>query len=121
MPTGANQAFSSGQSMHRLHNATVLSAAHDSGLESDERLAMLFEGSFTGGFGGRAHDGLTSPILFDSGASSNFVSPRLLQQLSVTYTPSGATLRLADDSSAPILGKVRLTLVFNLRIYPKIS
>ena len=108
VPTGANQAFSSGQSMHRLHNATVLSDAHDSGLESDERLAMLFEGSFTGGFGGRAHVGLTSPILFDSGASSNFVSPRLLQQLSVTYTSSGATLRLANDSSAPTLGKVRL-------------
>ena len=71
VPTGANQAFNCGQSMHRLHNATVLSAAHDSGLESDERLAMLFEGSFTGGFGGRAHDGLTSPILFDRGAESS--------------------------------------------------
>ena len=109
VPSGADQAFSSGQSMHRLHNAVVSSAAHDSDLESDERLAMLFEGAFQGGFGGRGHgDGLNSPILFDSGASSNFVSPRLLQQLGISYSPSGATLRLADDSSAPSLGKVRL-------------
>ena len=30
VPTGADQALSRGQSMHRLHNATVVSAAHDS-------------------------------------------------------------------------------------------
>jgi len=107
VPTGADQALNRGQSMHRLHNATVLSAADDSNLESSERLAMLFEGSFYGNVGGR-HDGVTSSILFDSGASSNFVSPRLLQQLAVSYSSSSATLRLADDSSAPILGKVRL-------------
>ena len=40
--------------------------------------------------------------------SANFVSPRLLQQLGITYSSPTATLRLADDSSAPILGKVRL-------------
>ena len=66
---------------------------------------MLFEGASHGGFGGRGHRGeLTSVILFDSGASSNFVSPRLLQQLGSSYSPSGATRRLAEDSSAPILG-----------------
>ena len=108
VPTGADRALNRGQSMHRLHNATVLSAAHDSDLESEERLAMLFEGSFHGGIGGRGNGILTSPILFDSGASSNFVSPRLLHQLAISYSPSSVTLRLADDSSAPILGKVKL-------------
>ena len=51
-------------------------------------------------------DTITAPILFDTGASSNFVSPRFLKQAAVSY--SSATLRLADDSSARILGKVRL-------------
>ena len=63
---------------HRLHNATVLSAASDSSFESDERLAMLFEGSLGGG--GLDGRGLTAPILFDIGASSNFVSHRFLNQ-----------------------------------------
>ena len=67
VPTGADQASNRGQSMHRLHNATVVSAAHDSNLESNERLAMLFEGHF--GRCGRNDGGLTAPILFDSGAS----------------------------------------------------
>ena len=67
---------------------------------------MLFEGHF--GRCGR-HDGnLIAPILLDSGASSNFVSPKLLQQLETSYSPTTATLHLADDSSSPILGKVRL-------------
>ena len=94
--------------MHRLHYATVLSAAADSDFESDERLAMLFEGSL-GGSRSDGHGGLTAPILFDTGASSNFVSPRLLKQAAISSS-SSATLRLADDSSAPILGKVRLRL-----------
>ena len=34
--------------MDRLHKATVISAADDSDLESNERLAMLFEGTFSG-------------------------------------------------------------------------
>ena len=77
MPTSADHALNRGQSMHRLHNASVLSAAAaDSSLDSDERLAMLFEGSFNGNVGDR-HGRVTSSILFDSGASSNFVSPRL--------------------------------------------
>lgn len=84
VPSAAYQALGRGQSMHRLHNATVLSAAHDSDLESNERLAMLFEGSLAGGFGHRSDAaGLTAPILVDTGASSNFVSPRLLQQLAL--------------------------------------
>ena len=109
MPSAADQALGRGQSMHRLHNATVLSAAADSDFESDERLAMLFEGSL-GGSGLDGHGQLTAPILFDTGASSNFVSPRLLKQAAISYSSSSATLRLADDSSAPILGKVRLRL-----------
>ena len=112
VPTGADQALSRGQSMHRLHHATLASSSsspQDSDLESDERLAMLFEGSFVGHFAGRLRDGgVDAPILLDSGASANFVSPRLLKHLAVTCSPSSLTLRLADDSSAPILGKVRL-------------
>lgn len=110
-PTAADQALGHGQSMHRLHNATVLSAAHDTDLDSDQRLAMLFEGSFPGHVRGGGRDGnLVAPILFDTGASANFVSPRLLQKLEISYAPCSATLRLADDSSAPILGKIRLRL-----------
>ena len=41
-----------GRSMHRLHNAAVLSAASDSDFELDERLAMLFEGLLGGSDGG---------------------------------------------------------------------
>ena len=108
VPSAADQALGRGHSMHRLHNATVLSAASDSRFESDERLAMLFEGSLGGG--GLDGRGLTAPILFDTGASSNFVSPRFLKQSAISYSSSSATLRLADDSSAPILGKVRLRL-----------
>ena len=47
-------------------------------------------------------------ILLNSGATSNFVSPRLLKQLAVNYSPSSATLRLADASSVPIVGRTRL-------------
>ncbi len=92
VPTGADQALNRGQAMHRLHKATIVSAAHDSSLESDERLAMLFEGSFWGNDRGRGDASgvghLTSPILFHSGASSNFVSPRLLQQLAISCSSS---------------------------------
>ncbi|KAA6424326.1 MAG: hypothetical protein FRX49_05538 [Trebouxia sp. A1-2] len=104
--SGADQALTRGQSMHRLHNATVASASDEINSDSDERLAMLFEGSF--GCGG--HDGyrVDTSILFDSGATSNFVSPRLLKRLAVNYNPSSATLRLADASSVPILGRARL-------------
>ncbi|KAA6427324.1 MAG: hypothetical protein FRX49_01989 [Trebouxia sp. A1-2] len=102
VPTGADQALSRGQSMHRLHNATVAPASDEVDSDSDERLAMLFEGSF--GCGGRDGHRVDTSILFDSGATSNFVSPRLLKQLAVNYSPSSATLRLADASSVPILG-----------------
>ena len=62
------------KSMHRLHNATVLSAAADSDFESDERLAMLFEGSL-GGSRSDGHGGLTAPILFDTGGILKFCEP----------------------------------------------
>ena len=69
---------------------------------------MLFGGSLDrGGLDGL---GLTACILFDTGASSNFVSPRFLKQAAISTSSSSATLRLADDSSAPILGKVRVRL-----------
>ena len=45
-PTGADQAFNEAQFEHRLYNATTLSAAYGSDLESDKRLADLFEGPF---------------------------------------------------------------------------
>ena len=110
VPTASYEALGRGQSMHRLHNASVLSAARDSDLESDERLAMVFEASFCGDYDGRGGDRgqPTSPIniLFDTGASSNFVNPGLLQKLGISFAPSSATLRLADDSSAPVLGKI---------------
>ncbi|KAA6428689.1 MAG: hypothetical protein FRX49_01564 [Trebouxia sp. A1-2] len=61
--------------------------------------------SNSGDFQGDAAQ-LEAPVLLDSGASSNFVSPRLLQQLAITYNSSSAKLRLANDSEAPILGKV---------------
>ena len=51
---------------------------------------------------------MEAPILLDSGASSNFVSPRLLQQLAISFKPTSAKLRLANNSESPILGKVRL-------------
>ena len=108
VPSNANQALGSGHSMHRLHNATVLSAASDSSFASDERLAMLFEGSLGGG--GFDGPGLTASILFDTGAFSNVISTRFLKQAAISHSSSSATLCLADDSSAPILGKVRLSL-----------
>ena len=88
--------------MHRLHNATVGSAAHDSDSEADERLAMVIEGSLTGGLCGADAGGLTA-VLLDTRATANFVSPRL-QRVAITYSSS------PDDSSTPILGRVRLSL-----------
>lgn len=82
----------------------LVSAVDYPGQCPDGRLSMLFEGSFGGDDGGR----LKAPILLDSGASTNFVSPRLLKQLSISFTTSSAKLKLADNSDAPILGKVRL-------------
>ena len=103
MPSAAHAACDQGMPLHGLHSATVMSA--NACLEPpDERLAMLFEGDFSGQDGCR----LEAPILLDSGASSNFVSPRLLRQLAITYTSTSAKLRLANNSESPMLGKVRL-------------
>ncbi|KAA6423521.1 MAG: hypothetical protein FRX49_06581 [Trebouxia sp. A1-2] len=85
--------------------AVISTAACPKPTPSDERLAMLFEGDFQGDAAR-----LEAPVLLDSGASSNFVSPRLLQRLAITYNSSSAKLRLANDSEAPILGKGMLTL-----------
>ena len=104
VPDEGSTAFDSGQPVHKLHNATIVSVAQGVDTPVDKRLAMLFEGCFWGEHG----PGLSAPVLLDSGASSNFVSPGFLQQLSISHSPSSAKLKLADSSEAPILGKVRL-------------
>ena len=101
LPVVAGKAFPDGRLLHGLHGATVAAAADCRDLSPDGRLSMLFEWTFGGADGGR----MTAPILLDSGASTNFVSPCLLKQLAVSYPYK---LRLADNSEAPILGKVRL-------------
>lgn len=103
VPDEACKASSQGQPMHGLHKATVVAAARGAEFPVDKRLAMLFEGCFGGSDGG-----VKAPVLLDSGASSNFVSPGLLQQLGVSYSPSSAKLKLADSSEAAILGEVWL-------------
>ena len=104
-PSDAYQALNSGQNTHRLHNAVVVATAgSDIGThEPDGRLAMLFERRFGGG----PHDGL-APVLLDSGASVDCVSPGLLQTLGISYPTPSATFRLADNPEAPILGRAQL-------------
>ncbi|DBA82419.1 TPA: hypothetical protein ACH3X2_000661 [Trebouxia sp. C0005] len=54
------------------------------------------------------HVRVDAPISLDSGATSNFVSPRLLKQLAVNYSPSSATSWLADAFPVPFLdGRVQ--------------
>ena len=103
VPSAAHAACDQGQPVHGLNSASVTSAAACPE-PPDERLAMLFEGGFQGQDGAR----IEAPVLLDSGASSNFVSPRLLRQLALSYSSSSAKLRLANNSEVPILGKVRL-------------
>ena len=92
----------------RLHNVTVLSAAHDSGLESDERLAMLFEGTFRclapGGISGGGNEGVIL-LSFFTLVRPTLSAPDYYANCEVLYAASSATLRLADNSSAPILGR----------------
>ena len=104
VPDEGSTAFDSGQPVHKLHNATVVSVAQGIDTPVDKHLAMLFEGCFWGEHG----RGLSASVLLDSGSSSNFVSPGFLQQLGISHSPSSAKLKLADSSEAPILGKVRL-------------
>ena len=103
-PTAVEKAFADDRPSHGLHGATVAAAVDCPDLSPDGRLAMLLEGSFGGADGGR----MTAPILLDSGASTDFVSPRLLKQLALSYPSSSAKLRLVDNSKAPILGKGKL-------------
>ena len=44
-------------------------------------------------------------ILFDSGASVNFVSAKFARQTGITVSPSAQTVRLADDVAGEILGE----------------
>ena len=46
----------------------------------------------------------------DTGASTNFVSPKLLEKLKMSLLPAEAKLRLADNSDTAVLGKVTLRL-----------
>ena len=103
VPSAAHAAGDQGMPVHGLHSATVMSA-NACPEPADERPAMLFEGDFSGQDGFR----LEAPVLLDSGASFNFVSPRLLRQLATTYKPTSAKFRLANNSESPILGKFRL-------------
>lgn len=44
-------------------------------------------------------------ILFDSGASVNFVSAKFAKQTGITIRPTAQTVRLADDVAGEILGE----------------
>ncbi|KAA6418859.1 MAG: hypothetical protein FRX49_11215 [Trebouxia sp. A1-2] len=80
VPSVAHAACEQGPPTHSLQGAAVISAAaYPKPTPSTERLAMLFEGDFQGDAAQ-----LEAPVLLDSGASSNFVSPRLLRQLAIT-------------------------------------
>ena len=46
----------------------------------------------------------------DTGASTNFVTPKLLEKLKTSLLPAEAKLRLADNSDTAVLGKVNLRL-----------
>ena len=94
--------------LHSLHNAVLCSVelqsdCADHVLSTDKHLTMLFEGLIL-------HQRLPATILLDSGASTNFVHPKLVQQLRMHMQPASASLRLADNTEAPILGKVKLRL-----------
>ena len=92
--------------LHALHNCTLHTTDAVPGeqpLSTDKHLTMLFEG-------GTTKQGLSFIILMDTGASANFISPQLLRRLQVECQPADAKLRLADDTEAPILGKVQLRL-----------
>ena len=94
--------------LHGLHNATVVHdntdaiPVPDSSITgTDKHLTMLFEGT-------TVQQRLKLQVLLDTGASANFVSPRVLADLNMQFQPAGAKLRLAGDTEAAILGKVKL-------------
>ena len=97
--------------LHSLHNATVMhgncnamTAPSTTVISTDKHLTMLFEGS-------TVQQRLKLRILMDTGASANFVSPRILKDLKMTFLlEAGAKLRLVDNSETAILGKVTLKL-----------
>src|SRR3569623_1617114 len=47
-------------------------------------------------------------ILFDSGASLNFVSAKFAKQTGITVRPTAQTVRLADDAVGEILGEAKV-------------
>ena len=72
-------------------------------LSTDKHLTMLFEG-------GTTKQGLSFTMLMNTGASANFTSPQLLKRLQLECQLADAKLLLADNTEAPILGKVQLRL-----------
>lgn len=62
---------------------------------------MLFKGGI---------ERLDSLVLLDSGASTNFVSKKVLDSCGLQLSPTTATLILADGNSNPILGTAKVNL-----------
>ena len=108
MPAVEHDATVESTPLHGLHNASVLTdgvslAMHCDELTADKHLTMLFEGQMM-------RQRLPAQILLDTSASVSFVSPSLLKKLNLAYLPVEAKLRLATNSEAPILGRVKLKL-----------
>ncbi len=92
--------------LHQLHNTKVLQEQWPPKPATDcptnQHLSMLIEG--------RTIQGIKAVTLLDTGATANFISPRLLEQLKLPCKKTDAKLRLADDSESTILGEVLLKL-----------
>jgi hypothetical protein len=53
-------------------------------------------------------------ILFDTGASANFVSKSFAKQTGITVGPVECSVRLADDKSMEVVGKATVTVYVQL-------
>jgi hypothetical protein len=56
-------------------------------------------------FAGRATKATKANILFDTGASCNFVSKSFAKQTGITVRPVENSIRLADDKATEVAGK----------------
>ena len=82
VPSDAYAALEHDQPLHKLCIAVLSTTTHYAKSNADKRLAMLYEGLCLRGHGGQ----LGTSVLLDTGATSNFVSPKVLQRLSISYT-----------------------------------
>ena len=85
---------------HGLHAARVMQSFQRCNPVqlTDEPLSMRFEGK---------NVGLSLQTLLDSGANANFISPSVIQRLSIPVQPvAGVKLILADDTESVISGTV---------------